>query len=96
MPRLLYKAQSGKDYLYLGYPMHLTPIEFRILDYVVERQGGAVDAQALLEHCYRGKIPDASNVSVRISAINQKARTIGGRKLLHLVSGRGYKICDDI
>lgn len=76
--------------------MHLTPTEFRILNYIAERQGGAVDAETLLEHCYQGKIPDASNVSVRISAINQKARTIGGRRLLYLVNGRGYKICDDI
>ena len=92
----LQKAPGGNDFIYLGYPMHLTPTEFRILDYIAERRGGAVDAETLLEHCYQGKIPDVSNVSVRISAINQKARTIGGRRLLYLVNGRGYKICDDI
>lgn len=92
----LCKASNGKDYIYLGYPMHLTPTEFHILDDIVERQGGASDAETLLKHCYQGRIPDVSNVSVRVSAINQKARTIGGRKLLHLVKGRGYKICDDI
>lgn len=96
MPRLLFKAPSGKDYIYLGYPMHLTPTEFRILDYIAERQGGAADADALVAHCYSGKSADAANVSVRVSAINQKARTIGGRRLLHLAQGRGYKICDDI
>ncbi|MBR2446363.1 MAG: helix-turn-helix domain-containing protein [Clostridia bacterium] len=96
MLRLLFRAPSGKDYIYLGYPMHLTPTEFRILDYIAERQGGAADADELAAHCYPGKSADAANVSVRVSTINQKAHTIGGRKLLHLVKGRGYKICDDI
>lgn len=92
----LYIAPNGKDYIYLGYPMHLTPTEFRILHYIAQREGGAADADALLAHCYAGKEPDASNVSVRISAINQKAHKIGGRRLLQHVQGRGYKFCDDI
>lgn len=90
----LYPTQDGKDFIYLGYPMHLTPTEVRILGYIA--QHGTADASALLAHCYAGREPSASNVSVRISAINQKARSIGGRKLLHLVAGRGYRLCDDI
>ena len=94
MQRLLYRAHDGKDFVYLGYRMHLTPTEFRILAYVTEH--GTANADVLLAHCYEGSVPDVSNVSVRISAINQKARTIGGRRLLHLVHGRGYRLCDDI
>ena len=52
MLRLLFKAPSGKDYIYLGYPMHLTPTEFRILDYIAERQGGAADADELAAREY--------------------------------------------
>ncbi len=92
----IYPSSNGRDFIYLGYPMHLTPTEFRILSYIVERQGGAADAKALLASCYAGKVPDASNVAIRISAINQKARAIGGRRLICFVTGRGYKICDDI
>ena len=90
----LQKAPNGKDFVYLGYPMHLTPTEFCILDYIAEHRGASADA--LLTHCYKGKVPKQSNVSVRISAINQKAYTIGGRRLVHLVYGHGYRICDDI
>ena len=90
----LYLAKDGKDFIYLGYPMNLTPTELRILTYVTEH--GSADADALLAHCYAGRVPDVSNVSVRISAINQKARAIGGRRLLHVVQGRGYRMCDDI
>ena len=89
-------APDGKDILYLGYPMHLTPTEFRILSYLMQREGGTSDADAILAHCYQSKQPDASNVSVRISLINQKASLIGGRKLILFVRGRGYKFCDDI
>lgn len=95
-PKNLYVAPNGKDFLYLGYPMHLTPTEFRILHYVVQREGMASDAQSIAEHCYGMREGNAANVSVRISAINQKAWAIGGRKLLRCVQGRGYKFCDDI
>ena len=90
----LYPTEDGKDFVYLGYLMHLTPTEARILGYIA--QHGTADADALIAHCYAGREPRASNVSVRISAINQKARAIGGRRLLHLVQGRGYRFCDDI
>jgi len=92
----LYQAENGKDFILLGYPMHLTPTEFRILSYFSQREGTTVDADALLAHCYHGKQPDVSNVSVRISLINQKAARIGGRRLIRFVRGRGYKFCDDI
>ncbi|MBQ7380335.1 MAG: helix-turn-helix domain-containing protein [Clostridia bacterium] len=90
----LYPTSDGKDFIYLGYPLRLTPTEVRILGYITEH--GTADVDALLAHCYAGREPNASNVSVRISSINQKARTIGGRRLLHLVQGRGYRLCDDI
>lgn len=93
---LLYQAQNGKDFVYLGYRMHLTPTEFRILHYIVQMEGSAVRVREIIAHCYDGNGADAANVSVRINGINQKARVIGGRKLLHNVRGRGYTFCDDI
>lgn len=93
--RLLFEDKEQKDFWFLGYRMHLTPTEFRVLQYVLQMEGSAVRAREICSHCYRSGA-DAANVSVRISAINQKAQRIGGRKLLHHARGRGYLFCDDI
>lgn len=87
-------ADNGKDAFLLGYPMHLTPTELRILCYIADH--GCADADTLLAHCYEKREANVANVSVRISAINHKAAAIGGRRLIQFVYGRGYKFCDDI
>lgn len=73
----------GEDYLYLGYPMHLTPTEFDIVHALKEK--GTYDAGE-----------SAASASVHVCAINKKAQCIGGRRLIHTVRGRGYRLCDDI
>lgn len=73
----------GEDYLYLGYPMHLTPTEFAILHALQEK--GTYDAGE-----------NAASVSVHVCAINKKAQSIGGRRLIRTLRGRGYRLCDDI
>ena len=94
MKGLLLDLQQ-KDYLYLGYPMHLTPTELRIMQRMVEGEGSIVRAEALLAHCFDGNAT-AANLSVRICAINQKAQAIGGRRLICAHRGRGYGFCDDV
>lgn len=94
--RFLNPTSDGKDYAFLGYRMGLTPTEHRILQYLVQMEGSAVRARELCAHCYRDAEVDRANVSVRINSINQKARRIGGRKLLRFARGRGYLFCDDL
>ncbi len=79
----LQQDSKGKDFLYLGYPLHLTPKELHIVQALVEF--GSFDAA---EH--------AASVSVHVCAINKKAQIIGGRRLIRTVRGRGYRLCDDI
>lgn len=93
--RPLCEDREQKDFWFLGYRMHLTPTEFRILQYIVQMEGSAVRAREICSHCYTDGA-DAANVSVRVNGINQKAQRIGGRKLLHHARGRGYLFCDDV
>ncbi|MBQ5361935.1 MAG: winged helix-turn-helix transcriptional regulator [Clostridia bacterium] len=72
-----------KDFLYLGYPLHLTPAEFEIVQILVANGRYTAGGNAV-------------SVSVHVCAINKKAQRIGGRRLIHTVRGRGYRLCDDI
>ena len=86
MQRLVIDEQ-GTDFRYLGYRMHLTPTELRILRALTEHavcRADALDAG------------DAASVSVHVCSINKKAQTIGGRRLICARRGRGYALCDDI
>lgn len=85
--QVLQADQSGKDFLYLGYPLCLTPAELRIVRYLTENGSG--NAQAF-------GAGSAASVSVHVCAINKKAQAIGGRRLIRMVRGRGYRFCDDI
>ncbi|MBO5757592.1 MAG: helix-turn-helix domain-containing protein [Clostridia bacterium] len=73
----------GKDYLYLGYPLHLTPAEFEILHALTNK-----DAFVAKEN--------APSVAVHVCAINKRARMIGGRRLICLARGTGYVLDKDI
>ncbi len=76
-----------KDYSYLGYPMHLTPTELRIVRALTENR--SCDVMTL-------GVGNAATVSVHVCAINKKAQTIGGRRLICKVKSAGYRLCDDI
>ncbi len=85
--QLLTIDEQGTDFRYLGYRMHLTPTELRILRALTEHaicRADALDAG------------DAASVSVHVCSINKKAQTIGGRRLICARRGRGYALCDDI
>lgn len=75
--------EQGKDALYLGYPLHLTPTEYNIVRALTEQ--GSYDPGE-----------SAASASVHVCAINKKAQTVGGRRLIRTVRGRGYRLCDDV
>lgn len=81
--QILQPDEKGKDYLLLGYPLHLTATEYGILS-------------ALCEQGNYNAAKNAASVSVHVCAINKKAQTVGGRRLIRTVRGRGYYLCDDI
>ena len=79
--------QDGKDFLYLGYPLRLTPTELRIVSALTEHR--SCDALTL-------DAGSEATVSVHVCAINKKAQAIGGRRLICKVKGGSYRFCDDI
>ena len=79
--------EQETDYRYLGYRMHLTPTELRIVRALVGQ--GSCEADALGIDC-------AATASVHVCSINKKAQSIGGRRLICKAKGRGYRLCDDI
>ncbi len=85
----LRKDDKGKDFLFLGYPMHLTPTELRIVQCLIEHENATCDIASF-------DAGSAATVSVHVCAINKKAQSIGGRRLIKTVRGRGYRFCDDI
>ena len=84
MPAL---QEDGKDFLYWGYPMHLTFTELRIMRALTEYRSCEVSALGA---------GSAATVSVHVCAINKKAHAIGGRRLICKVKGGSYRLCDDI
>ena len=62
----------------LGYPLRLTPTENKLLTLITER--GEASAELLCSLLNEGV--SRQNVAVHISAINRKAQSISGRKLV--------------
>lgn len=69
----------------LGYELHLTPNEKRILSAVAK--GGATSTE-LLESITHLRRVGVSNVAAHISAINKKAKEIGSRRLIVSKNGK--------
>lgn len=78
--------RAGSDVL-------LTPMEYRVLEYLAHRRGAVISKTELLEHLYDYNWEKFSNViEVYISGLRRKID--GGRepKLIHTFRGQGYSL----
>ena len=74
-------------------PIQLTPMEYRVLEYLVLRVGKVVSKSELLEHLYDFNWEKFSNViEVYISGLRRKIDSEGEVKLLHTLRGHGYSL----
>jgi two-component system OmpR family response regulator len=72
-----------------GRAVQLTAQEFRILQYLLHRQGRVVDRLGLIDHVYDRDFDRDSNViDVLIGRIRRKL----GVNLIHTVRGQGYRL----
>lgn len=79
-----------------GLPVVLTPMEFKVLEYLMHRQGRVVSKTELLEHLYDFNWEKFSNViEVYIAGLRRKVDASPARKLIHTVRGHGYMMCDE-
>lgn len=71
----------------------LTPMEYRVLEYLVHRPGAVVSKTELLEHLYDYNWEKFSNViEVYISGLRRKIDEGAEVKLIHTFRGQGYSL----
>jgi two-component system response regulator PhoP len=71
--------------------LELTPMEYRVLEYLMLHAGSIVSKTELLEHLYDYNWEKFSNViEVYISGLRRKVDSRGHLKLLHTIRGHGY------
>ena len=72
-----------------GSPARLTPLEFRLLDYLAHQPGRAVAAGELAEHLYGTPADGDSNA---IEALIARLRRKFGADIVHTRRGFGYTL----
>lgn len=82
---------TGKEVIYLGYVLQLTPTEREILGFLVAERDRDVPTKEIAEACGDLHLKE-STVSRHISSINSKAKTIGGRTVIFSPSNHYYRI----
>ena len=76
--------------------VHLTPMEYRTLEYLALRVGQVVSKEDLMEHLYDFNWERFSNVlEVYISSLRRKLDPERAHQLLHTVHGQGYVLKTD-
>jgi DNA-binding response OmpR family regulator len=71
----------------------LTPMEYRVLEYLAHRPGAVVSKTELLEHLYDYNWEKFSNViEVYISGLRRKIDEESAVKLIHTFRGQGYSL----
>lgn len=74
-----------------GVALSLSPMEYRVLEYLMHRPGTVVTRGELLEHLYDFNWEKFSNViEVYISGLRKKIDAGSGQKLIHTQRGHGY------
>lgn len=91
--RHLKLGQNRHSSRYLNLPLHISPAEYRILLFLCSQGEKTVSVDSILGHCFAEsyRMVD-TNIRSHISSINQKARLIGGRRLILAVRGEGYRL----
>jgi DNA-binding response OmpR family regulator len=76
-----------------GESIILTPMEYRVLEYLAHRPGAVVSKTELLEHLYDYNWEKFSNViEVYISGLRRKIDERSAVKLIHTFRGQGYSL----
>jgi two-component system response regulator PhoP len=84
----------GKNVRRAGRQVDLTPMEYRVLEYLAHRPRAVVSKSELLEHLYDFNWEKFSNVlEVYISGLRRKLAN-GSHPLIHTLRGQGYVLKD--
>lgn len=76
-----------------GRPIHLTPKEFALLEYLLRNRGRSVSRSMIIEHVWNAGFDSATNVvDVYINYLRKKVDDGSPTKLICTVRGVGYRI----
>ena len=85
-----------RQVLRAGSQITLTPMEYRVLEYLAHKRGAVVSKTELLEHLYDYNWEKFGNViEVYISGLRRKIDGTAGIKLIHTFRGQGYTLRDE-
>ncbi len=80
---------AGARVLKEGVPLKLTPMEYRLLAYLMHHQGEVISRTRLTEHLYDQDFDrDSNTVEVIIGRVRKKI----GKEMLQTVRGLGYRL----
>jgi len=77
-----------------GQPIHLTPIEFSLLQVLMTNSGHIVRRRDLIESVWGGMAVGNNNIDVAISALRSKVDRGRSLQLIHTVRGFGYRVAE--
>jgi two-component system response regulator PhoP len=77
-----------------GSPVALTPMEYRVLEYLAHHKGIVVSKTELLEHLYDFNWEKFSNV-IEVFIAGLRRKVDGSPRLIHTVRGRGYVLQEE-
>jgi DNA-binding response OmpR family regulator len=78
-------------------PIHLTPREYALLEYIAMRAGQVVSRTDIWEHVYEFNSSATSNVvDVYVGYLRRKLDMNGKPSLIHTIRGRGYVLGETI
>jgi DNA-binding response OmpR family regulator len=87
---------AGHDCRRREQPIHLTPREFAVLEYLMRRSGEVVSKTELLEHVWDFAYEGGPNiVEVNIANLRKKVDTPFDRAAIQTVRGVGYRVTPD-
>lgn len=89
------EPETGRAY-YMGFPLSLSPTEFRILHCIFYRSPRPTGTELLLALCGTEGPSDVNSLGVLIHRINKRAAEIDARPLVVNEYARGYRLRDGI
>lgn len=81
----------SRTVVYAGNEVELLPREYRILEYMIRREGQVVSRTMLFEAVWNYRVGERTNViDVHISRLRKKLDPTGTAPIIHTVRGSGY------
>ncbi len=85
-------GNDAHEVYYMGYPLHLSPREHRLLRCLFYRAPRTTPAADLLELCFPETPLPLSGAASLVSRINRRASTLSPIPLIEHVRGEGYRL----